>query len=438
MGNRQQLPNLLCIVVVSILIQGPWWLPAQAAPSGEPLRNLAGTFLIGYASADNFLNLADHDAYMATASREFNILTPENSMKWATIHRENRSTYNFAPADQHVKFAHANNLKVHGHTLLWADDGRLPGWVSEVSWTATDLTTMLYEHIDTVVGHYKGQVAIWDVVNEAFSADGTGSYRTSIWYTTIGPQYIELSFQRARAADPSAKLIYNDFNIEILGPKSDAVYRMILDFKARGIPIDGVGFQMHLPSSGLNYQSLSDNMRRFADQGLEVYVTEMDVRLALPVTQTDLNNQATVYRNILTTCLAQPACKALQMWGFTDSHSWIPKTFTGYGAALVFDENYNPKPAYAALQSGLIANPITNFSDCLFNWAENKYPTWFAPAGASSADDVQYYYRYYSQTNAYLATSSADSHMYYLGPLSSNAVLDVGALSSWLTTANCQ
>jgi endo-1,4-beta-xylanase len=437
MINRRQLPKLLCIVAVSILIQSPLCLPAQAAPSGERLRNLAGTFFIGYASADNFLTLSDHDTYTATARSEFNILTPENAMKWATIHRENRSTYNFAPADQHVQFAQANNLKVHGHTLLWADDSRLPSWVSQASWTAADLTTVLFEHIDTVVGHYRGQVAVWDVVNEAFSADGTGNYRTSIWYTTIGQKYIELAFQRARAADPSAKLIYNDFSIETLGPKSDAVYRMILDFKARGIPIDGVGFQMHLPSSGLNYQSLADNMRRFADQGLEIYVTEMDVRLPLPVTQTNLNNQATVYRNVLNTCLAQPACKALQMWGFTDNHSWIPQNFTGFGAALIFDENYNPKPAYSALQSGLIANPRTSFSDCLFNWAERTYPALFAPATTSNTL-TPYYYRYYSQTSAYLAISSADNHVYYLGSISNNAILDVGPLTTWQTTTSCQ
>ncbi len=327
-----------------------------AALTSERLRNLAGPFFIGYASANDFWNLSDTTMYQAIAKSEFNILTSENQMKWDTIH-PNRAVYNFVPADQHVQFAQANTMKVHGHTLVW--HRQLPGWVTNppVPWTKATLTEVLYDHIGKVVGHYKDQVAVWDVVNEAFNEHGT--YRRSLWYTTIGKKYIELAFQRARAADPSAKLIYNDFAIDTGSKKSTAVYNMVSDFKRRGIPIDGVGLQMHLKSGGLNYDSFAANMQRFADLGLEIYITEMDVRF--PISRADLNNQATIYCNVLRRCLAQSACKALQMWGFTDKYSWVPGRFSGQGAALIFDEHYNPKPAYYALQSALSSlHGVTN------------------------------------------------------------------------------
>src|SRR5437867_1664652 len=147
---------------------------ALAAPTGERLRNLAGPFLIGYASVDNFWTLSDTAIYQDTAKAEFNILTPENQMKWGTIHPQ-QAVYNFGPADQHVLFAQQNNMKVHGHTLVWHNSN--PSWLTGGSWTASTLTTQLYGHIDTVVGHYGGRVALWDVVNESFNEDGT--YRPS-------------------------------------------------------------------------------------------------------------------------------------------------------------------------------------------------------------------------------------------------------------------
>ena len=184
--------------------------------------------------------------------------------------------------------------------------------------------------------------------------------RTSIarWPTAniqnvIGNSYIELAFRRARAADPLTKLIYNDFNVETVNSKSTAMYNMVADFKNRGVPIDGVGLQMHLTNSGLDYNSLAQNMQRFAALGVEVYITEMDVRFPTPLSQANLQTQATIYSNVLARCKAQPACKALQVWGIPDKYSWVPDTFPGMGGALIFDDNYNAKPAYYALQSGL-------------------------------------------------------------------------------------
>ena len=362
MNIKKIIPFFKIVIPLVLLtcILANLYMPALAAPSGERLRNLAGQFLIGYASRDNFASLSDAAIYQETARTEFNFLTPENAMKWGVIHPQ-QSTYSFAGADQQVQFAQANNMELHGHTLVW--HSQLPNWVSNGSWTESSLTSAMYDHIDTVMGRYQGQIAVWDVVNEAFNEDG--SYRTSVFYNAIGQKYIELAFQRARSADPNAKLIYNDYNIEALGSKSNAVYNMLADFVNRGIPVDGVGFQMHLTSGGINYSSLVSNMQRFADLGLEIYITEMDVRYTTPISQTDLNNQATIYRNVLNRCLLQPACKAFQIWGFTDKYSWIPETFPGQGDALIFDSNYAPKPAYYSLQSELITNPRATATPCV-------------------------------------------------------------------------
>ncbi|HET9642061.1 MAG TPA: endo-1,4-beta-xylanase [Burkholderiaceae bacterium] len=312
---------------------------AQVATQG--LRDQAGSFLIGYASMSNFLNVPDTSQYQQVASREFNFVTPENAMKWDAT-EPSQNSFSFGEADKLVSFAHANGMKIHGHTLVW--HAQLPGWVANGRWDRTSLTNVMYNHIDKVVGHWSGQIHAWDVVNEAFNEDGT--LRPSLFQTVIGNSFIEQSFQRARAADPNARLIYNDYNIETVNSKSTGVYNMIADFKRRGVPIDGVGLQMHLSGGGIDYNSLAQNMQRFAALGVEVYITEMDV--GIPSTsQADLQAQANVYSNVLARCKAQPACKGLQVWGVTDKYTWR----AGQNP-LPFDANYNAKPAYYALQAG--------------------------------------------------------------------------------------
>jgi endo-1,4-beta-xylanase len=350
--------KLVSLTILAALVAGALFIPATAAPTGTPtgqrLRTLAGSFLIGYASRTGFNTMSDSATYKSVAASEFNILTPENDMKIdATEPQQN--VFTFTAGDEHIAFAQANNMKVHGHTLVW--HSQVPTWLSGGTWTATTLTNVMYNHIDNVMGHYAGQVYVWDVVNEAF--EDSGAYRASFWYTTIGASYIEKAFQRARAADSTAFLVYNDYNIEALNAKSDAVYNMIADFKNRGIPIDGVGFQMHLTEAGINPASLASNMQRFADLGVDIYITEMDVRIPKKATSTDLANQATIYQNVLDKCLLQPRCKALQVWGIPDKYSWVMDFFPGKGAPLLFDDNYNAKPAYYSVQTRLANTPPT-------------------------------------------------------------------------------
>lgn len=356
--KKNALLKFISLAVLVALVAAVLSMPAGAAPTATPtgsrLRDLAGSFLIGYASRTGFSTMSDAATYESVAASEFNFLTPENDMKWDAIEPQ-QNVFTYSAADEHVAFAQAHGMQVHGHTLVW--HSQVPDWLSNGTWTATTLTNVMYNHIDNVMGHYAGQIVAWDVVNEAF--EDTGTYRASFWYNTIGQTYIEKAFQRARAADPSALLVYNDYNAEELNAKSDAIYAMVADFKNRGIPIDGVGLQMHLTNAGLDYNSLASNMQRFANLGVDIFITEMDVRIPKKASSSDLALQATIYQNVTDTCLQQPRCKALQVWGIPDKYSWVMDYFPGKGAPLLFDDNYAAKPAYYAVQTSLGGIPAT-------------------------------------------------------------------------------
>ncbi|MGH9614484.1 MAG: endo-1,4-beta-xylanase, partial [Bryobacteraceae bacterium] len=202
------------------------------------------------------------------------------------------------------------------------------------------------------------------VVNEAF--DANGNLHHSIWYNqpgiglaTKGTAYIERAFRWAHAADPNALLFYNDYAAETINRKSDAIYAMAKDFKSRGVPIDGIGLQMHISKLDEELSSLSFNMARITALGLQVQITEMDVALPVdargrPLHRSDLKRQAAIYGEVLAACLANSGCTAFQTWDFTDKHSWIPSFSHGAtGAALLFDRHYRPKPAFRAVAAAL-------------------------------------------------------------------------------------
>jgi endo-1,4-beta-xylanase len=324
--------------------------------------------------------------YAATLGTQYSMLEPENAMKWATIHPE-QNTYDFGPGDNLVAFAQAHGMKVRGHNLLWYSFN--PAWLTTLAQTATpaQMAQVLEDHINTVVGHYKGKVFAWDVVNEAISdsATGTGTgsdIRDSIWYNqpgigTTGDGFIEQAFRWAHAADPNALLFYNDYNIEQPGAKFNAVYNMVKDLLSRGTPINGVGIQMHIPMSGYpSSDGLAQVIQQFGALGLQVHITEMDVRLAVDsngqASAADLQTQAQTYQRILTVCLQNPACTAFQTWGFTDKYSWIPGSYPGQGAALPFDANYQPKPAVAAMLDALENTPPSINTAGIVNAASYK------------------------------------------------------------------
>lgn len=317
--------------------------------TGPSLRKLATPRNVWIGTAVAPEPLRCEPAYAGVLGREFSMVTTENALKFGPVHPA-RDRYDFEAADAIVKFAESNDMWVRGHTLVWHI--QQPAWLEEGKWTRDELIEVLREHITTVVGRYRGRIAAWDVVNEAIEEDGT--LRDTLWLQVIGPEYIELAFRWAHEADPDALLFYNDYACEGLGCKSDAVYALVQGMLERDVPIHGVGLQSHLVlASPPDLEGVRANIERLGDLGLLVHVTEMDVRMQGEPTEAKLKRQAQMYGEFLETCLAAENCTAFVLWGFTDRHSWIPGFQPGWGSALIFDESYQPKPAYEALRGVL-------------------------------------------------------------------------------------
>jgi endo-1,4-beta-xylanase len=323
-GKVRPLVLAAALVVAGVLTANP----AEAATTLGASAAAKGRFF-GAAVANNHLGEA---AYATTLDREFNSVTPENEMKWDAT-EPNPGQFTFGAADNIANHARSHGQSLRGHTLVW--HSQLPGWVNQIS-TGSALMTAMQRHINGVAGHYRGQIAYWDVVNEAF-ADGTGGgLRSSIWTQRLGfnTGWIEQAFRLARTADPNAKLCYNDYNTDGQNAKSNAVFNMVRDFKARGVPIDCVGFQSHLSVNRVpgDYQT---NLQRFANLGVDVQITELDIQ------GSDWNAQANNYRTVVQACLNVSRCNRIVTWGVTDKYSWRAS-----GTPLLFDGNYNKKPAY--------------------------------------------------------------------------------------------
>lgn len=313
-----------------------------ALPLGaQTLRELADARGIRIGSAVDPSHLKE-PVYAETLAREFNQAEPENAMKFGPIHPSAES-YNFGPADALVEFAQAHKMAVRGHTLVWHQ--QIGAWVKNGNYTPEQLAGILQDHIRTVVSRYAGKVYAWDVVNEAVDTDGNP--RTSPW--SVVPGYIEKAFRWAHQADPKALLFYNDYSAETMNKKSDAIYAMAKDFKARGVPLDGVGLQMHIGLKHPDLPGMRANLERLTALGLQVQITELDVKLADNSAES-LAAQAKVYRDIVGLCLANARCTAIQLWGFSDRYSWIPHSSKGFDFALPFDRDYQPKPAYDGIR----------------------------------------------------------------------------------------
>jgi endo-1,4-beta-xylanase len=370
--------------LVFILAVAVSCLGLGAAAPEHSLREAAqgAGMLIGAAVRPAQLSEA---AYASTLAREFNMVEPEDALKWEVVH-PGRQSFDFAQADQVVDFAIRHGMMVRGHTLVWHQQN--PTWLTEGKYRTGELAEILENHIRTVVGHYRGKIFAWDVVNEAFDELRPGTLRSTIWRdqpgiaiassselrTSSNParsklearsskpaySYIEQCFRWAHDADPQALLFYNEAEAEAMNPKSDAIYAMVRDFRQRDVPIDGVGLQMHIANLHADVASISANIGRFTALGVQVHITEMDV--ALPVDASgdarveDLERQADIYREIAGACLTHPGCTAVQTWGFTDKYSWIGShSKHTQGAALPFDRDYRAKPAYGALRGALEA-----------------------------------------------------------------------------------
>ncbi len=327
---------------------------AAAPASAHPDRHHDRTLGELAAASHRYLGSATDNpefsdaAYLKILGSEFNSTTAGNALKWYATEPQ-QGVFDFTQGDQVLDFARKHHMSFRAHTLVWHN--QLPDWLTNGTFTADQLRAILKNHILTEARHYRGKVYSWDVVNEAFNEDGT--YRDTIFYRTLGPGYIADALRWARQADPHAKLYLNDYNLEAIGPKSDAYYNLVKQLKAQGVPIDGVGFQGHLALQYGYPDTLQQNLQRFADLGLDVAITELDIRMYVPADEAKLATQADWYSRVTKACLAVRRCVGITIWDYTDKYSWIPAVFQGEGAALPYDENLQPKPAYYAIRDAL-------------------------------------------------------------------------------------
>ncbi|OIW29423.1 hypothetical protein CONLIGDRAFT_713959 [Coniochaeta ligniaria NRRL 30616] len=343
-------------LAIGLLVRAITGVEAQSQTPGlHSLFVASGKLFFGTATDTNLFNDIPYMT-IANNSNEFGIRVPENSQKWQpTEPTENK--FVFANPDQVALTSKANRQLLRCHTLTW--HSQLPEFVQTTNWTRATLTAAIQTHISNVVGHFKGQCYSWDVVNEALNENGT--FRNDVFFQVLGTDFIPISFAAAAAADPAAKLYYNDFNLETSRAKADGAARIVQLLQDAKVRIDGLGFQAHLDVGRTpNQTALAATLDRFTALGLEVAYTELDIAHAkLPATATALQQQARDYVSVVGSCLAVARCVGVVVWEFTDKYSWIPSTFPGKGDACLFDANFTRKPAYSSVSSFLAAAAAT-------------------------------------------------------------------------------
>ncbi|KAF8920351.1 endo-beta-1,4-glucanase [Mucidula mucida] len=316
-----------------------------ASSTATALHNAAvaaGKLYFGSATDNGELSDTAYKAILSD-NEMFGQITPGNSMKWDAT-EPSRGTFTFTNGDVIANLSAANGQLLRGHNCVW--HSQLPSWVSSGGFDNATLTSIVQTHCSTVVSHYADS---WDVVNEPFNDDGT--FRQSVFYTTIGESYIAVALEAARAADPNAKLYINDFNIDGTGAKSTAMINLVKSLIAQGVPIDGIGIQAHL-IVGAVPTTLQANWEAMAALGVEIAITELDIRMTLPATAALYEQQRKDYLSVVSACNAIPKCVGVTIWDWTDKYSWVPSVFSGQGAALPWDENFVPKLAYDGITAG--------------------------------------------------------------------------------------
>jgi endo-1,4-beta-xylanase len=339
----------------------------SAIAADETIRELAkerGRF-IGTILNSEWFNDAIEPEFEEIHKTQFNVVVAENEMKFdATEPQEDE--FNFAKGDKMVEYAKANKIRVRGHALAW--HSQVANWVSNYSGQKEKLLAVLKNHITKVVGHWKGQIAEWDVVNEAVNDEYNADWRSngSVWYEGIGSEFLDSAFVWAHAADPDAELCYNDYSLEWglrEGSKASFVVEQVKRWKKNGIPITCVGTQTHIE---IAHETTPQNVRALAkalaELGVTLNITELDIGFpkgdAGKLTAADYEKQGHLYRQFMDVFLEEPNMGEFVIWGLTDAHSWLDEQ-QGKTEALLYDKQYKPKPAFDSIMVSLKAHPAS-------------------------------------------------------------------------------
>ncbi len=344
-----------------------WSGPSRCdGAESEPLRKLAAEKGLIYGTTISAAQIAGDHEFVDLVLRQAGLVVAENDMKWSIMNRGTRGDDDYGPADTVAAFALENNLALRGHNLLWHH--RTPSWYFKLN-ARSELERAIVEHIQAMVGRYRGMVHSWDVVNEPIEPkDGrSDGLRNGVFLEKLGPDYLDLAFQTARETDPAARLVVNDYDLEFDTPEQEARRTTLLNLLERmqrsGTPVDVVGIETHLSCAGGPPFSAS-RLRRFlaelAGLGLTIQITELDVTdenaPADPVVRDSL--VADAYSRFLDAALDEAAVKMVVTWGLSDRHSWIVRQETHEAKwrsdgvpsrPLPFDPDLKPKPACEAI-----------------------------------------------------------------------------------------
>jgi endo-1,4-beta-xylanase len=333
-------------------------------PAGG-LKSLA-SFPIGVAVNAGFennsvINSSPSAQQQAVVFPNFNQLTAGNIMKMGYLH-PSESSFTFGQADELVAFAASNGMGVHGHALIWHADYQVPAFMKSYS---GDFAAMLKNHVQTIVTHFRGKVASWDVVNEALVDDGeptlANGLRSTVFSQRMGIDFIDQAFANARAVDPQVDLYYNDYNIEAGGEKTRNMLALVDGMRSRGVPVTGVGFQMHVLIDWPSISAIESSLKAVADRGLKVKITELDVSMKNAYSSFTLEaaeRQKQRYHDIVAAYLraVPPAQRAgITVWGVWDADSWINEP-NRPDWPLLFDASFKAKPALQGFRDALLGN----------------------------------------------------------------------------------
>jgi endo-1,4-beta-xylanase len=321
---------------------------------------LKGSFSIPIGIAVVKELLAD-PIYGSMVAKEFSSITSQSDMKFGSVHPA-QNTWNFTKADAVVAFAQKYNMRVHGHNLIWAKDSTQPLWLKSFQGDSAAWDNLLKTHIQTVLAHFKGKVASWDVINEPVASNGV--LVDNIWLRKLGVDYIFKAFKYAHDADPDVKLFINDYGQEFGGKKMTVLLDLVTKAKAKGIKIDGFGFQAHTVAR-IDPKMFYDNFKRTADAGLLVHLSEIDISVryqqadTFALTDSIANQQGATWKGIVKaylTAIPQSQQWGITTWGLGDKDSYFNKGYVNidHDYPMMFDRNYNPKPAYKGMvEAGL-------------------------------------------------------------------------------------